>query len=98
ALCHRRGTVVDLPGTYTMWGFSNSPPFTVVTTRQGVNYDDPWRNEPGVDPYPVLFGNNIRRDNAIWPLSATFYTMDYDTPNMHVYQWNLALQRQIQND
>ena len=92
------GSFYDFPGAYVTWGFSNSPPYTVVTTRQGVNYDNPWANESGGDPYPVPFGNSIGRNNAIWPASATMYTSDYNVPNMHVYQWNLSIQKQIQTD
>ena len=92
------GSFYDFPATYAGWGFSNSPPFTVVTTRQGVSFDDPWANEPGGDPFPVPFGRGIGRDNAIWPGYATFYTADFDTKNMHVAQWNLSIQRQIHNE
>jgi hypothetical protein len=92
------GTFYDFPPTISSQGFSNSPPFSVQIIRNGVSFDDPWANEPGGDPFPVPAGRNIGRDNAIWPLYGSLFTADYDTANMHVSQWNLAMQRQIRSD
>jgi hypothetical protein len=92
------GMFYDFPPTISNQGFSNSPPFTVQYFRQGVNFDNPWANEPGGDPFPLAFGRTVTRDTAIWPLAGSFFTADYDTANMHVAQWNLSLQRQIQSN
>ena len=52
---------------------------------------------PGGDPFPMAYGRNVAK-NVPWPLYGIVTTMDYDTPNMQVYQWNLSLQKQIGSD
>jgi hypothetical protein len=92
------GTFYDFPPTISSQGFSNSPPFKVQIIRNGVSLDDPWKNEPGGDPFPIASGRSVTRDTAIWPAYGSFWTAPYDTANMQVYQWNLVLQRQVGSD
>jgi hypothetical protein len=92
------GTFYDFPPTIFMQGFGNGAPFTVRFIRPGVNFDNPWANEPGGDPFPLRAGKGLGRDDAIWPQYALVLTADYDTPNMQVYQWNLSLQKQLGTD
>jgi Carboxypeptidase regulatory-like domain len=92
------GTFYDFPGTRFMQGFGNGSPFTVRYTRPGVSFDEPWANEPGGDPFPLAYGKGLTRDNAIWPGYSVVLTADYDTPNMHVTQWDLSIQRQVKAD
>jgi hypothetical protein len=59
-----------------------------------VEFDNPWANEPGGDPFPRPTGRDVSRDVA-WLPSSFVVALDYDTPNMQVTQWNLSLQRQV---
>jgi hypothetical protein len=92
------GTFYDFPATTYMQGFANGPPFTPRFIRPGVNFENPWANEPGGDPFPLSFGRSLARDAAIWPGFAAIMNADYDTPNMQVSQFNLSLQKQVGAD
>ena len=63
-----------------------------------MSFADPWATEPGGDPFPVTYGRFLGRDDARWPPFALVTSLDYDTPNMQVYQWNLSLQKQVGTD
>jgi hypothetical protein len=62
---------------------------TSITTPPG-GLDDPWRNQPGGNPFPVVF-------NPDSPFGAygAFNTMNYDTKRTRVHSWNLSIQRQV---
>ena len=92
------GTFYDFPPTTYMQGFANGSPFTPRLTRTGVSLQNPWANEPGGDPFPLNYGRGLGPNDAIWPTYSPILTMDYDTPNMQVTQWNLSLQKQIGTD
>src|SRR5205823_5071604 len=73
---------------------------TVNYALNGVNYDNPWAARPGGDPFPTFYGRDIwnHRSNATFPTYAQLPNVDYDTPNMRLLQWNLAIQRQVRAD
>jgi len=91
------GRFYDFPATVFMRGLSNGPPFLPRYLRNNVSFDDPWANEPGGDPFPRPTGRNVPRDVA-WPPNAFVVNLDYDTPNMQVYQWNVSVQKQLGKD
>jgi hypothetical protein len=62
-----------------------------------VSFEDPWAGYPGGEPYPRPSGPNVSRD-VTWPLYNHIMNLDYDTPNVQVYQWNLSIQRQLGSD
>jgi Carboxypeptidase regulatory-like domain/TonB dependent receptor len=91
------GTFYDYPSTDYQQGLSIAPPWNPRIATTNVRFEDPWRNYPGGDPFPMAFGRNVARD-VPFPLFGIVTAMDYDTPNMQVIQWNLSIQRQVGND
>jgi len=92
------GTFYDFPNTHYLVSLSSSAPWNPRYTLTGdVNFENPWGNTPGGDPFPMPTGKDVAR-NVPWPLFATVTAMNYDIKNMEVAQWNLSLQRQIGND
>src|SRR5205823_8388536 len=75
----------------------NLPPWNFRYIRNNVSLENPWANEPGGDPFPLAYGRNVSKDVA-WPLYGLEAAIDYNTPNMQVYQWNLSLQKQVGTD
>jgi len=92
------GTFYDFPSNLYLQAFSNGAPFLPRFNRNNVDFENPWANEPGGDPFPLSYGRNVTRTGAIWPTYAVVTTTDYDTKNMQVYQWNLSLQKQVGAD
>jgi hypothetical protein len=92
------GSFYDYPSNLYLQAFSNGAPFLPIFIRTNVNLSNPWANEPGGDPFPVGFGKSLQYNQAIWPQYALVTTTDYNTQSMQLYQWNLALQKQIGTD
>src|SRR5437867_532010 len=91
------GMFYDFPNTHYMVSLTSSAPWNPRYTLTGdVNFENPWSNTPGGDPFPMPQGRNVAR-NVQWPNFAVVTAMNYDLPNMEVGQWNLSLQRQISN-
>jgi hypothetical protein len=76
---------------------SYSPPWNPRILLNNVRLDDPWASYPGGEPFPIAHGKDISHDVAFPPYSVVT-DMDYNTPNMRVSQWNLAIQKQIGSD
>jgi hypothetical protein len=89
------GSFYDFPSNLYLQAFSNAAPFLPIFVRTAINFDNPWAREPGGDPFPVSYGKGLTFSGARWPAFALFTTLDYDTPTMQVYQWNLSLQREV---
>ena len=89
------GMFYDFPNTHYMVSLSSSAPFNPRYTLTGdVNFENPWSNTPGGDPFPLAQGRGVPR-NVTWPNFAVVTAMNYDLRNMETSQWNLSLQRQI---
>src|SRR5206468_4678679 len=88
------GTFYDSNPARFLVGLSNAIPWTSRLTRENVSFDEPWANEPGGDPFPIAGGKSVSSLTP-WPLYPITVTMDYKSPNLHVDQWNLSLQRQV---
>ncbi len=88
------GMFYDFPATVYQTGLSTTAPTSQRIILNDVRFEDPWRNYPGGDPFPMPFGRSVTR-NVPWPLYAIVTAMDYDTPNMRVGQWNLSFQKQV---
>jgi hypothetical protein len=87
------GTFYDFaPTSYQNLG--SAPPWFMRIILNNVDFEDPWKNYPGGDPFPLPYGRSVGPD-AAWPLYGLVTAMDYDTPNMQVAQWNLSVQKQI---
>jgi hypothetical protein len=87
------GTFYDFPHTQYQ-NLATAPPFFPRFGITDVDFENPWANYPGGDPFPLPFGNEVGR-NAPWPNFSLVNVFEYDTPNMQVAQWNLSLQRQL---
>jgi hypothetical protein len=90
------GTFYDFAPT-SYQNLSTAPPWYFRITRNNVNFENPWSDYPGGDPFPRPYGKSVGPD-AAWPLAGLVSALDYDTPTMQVAQWNLSLQNQIGSD
>jgi hypothetical protein len=90
------GTFYDFVSTESITTELQSPFISVITVNN-VNFQNPWANYPGGDPFPKPYGGRIGTD-APWTLYAPLTVFDYDTPNMRVGQWNVSVQRQMRSD
>ena len=75
---------------------STVSPFRLTVVNTSVSLDDPWRNYPGGDPFPLPYGSAVGR-NAPWSQFSLVNVVAYNTPNMQATQYNLTIQRQIQD-
>jgi Carboxypeptidase regulatory-like domain len=90
------GTFYDFPATYYQ-NLPTAPPYFPRFGLTDVDFENPWSNYPGGDPFPLPYGNKVGR-NAPWPTYSLVNVYDYDTPNTQVAQWNLSLQKQVGAD
>jgi hypothetical protein len=92
------GTFYDFPSTNYWLALSIVAPFFQNIARTNVNFENPWANEPGGDPFPLPYGPKVTRD-VPWPNYLLANALDsYNVPNMRVDQWSLSLQKQIGPD
>jgi len=91
------GTFYDYPAAMFLQGLTTGAPFTPRVNRTNVNFSDPWSGYPGGDPFPLAHGRGTPV-NAPWQLYSPINDMEFDTPNMQVAQWNLAIQKQVSTD
>ena len=91
------GTFYDYPTALYRRDTTTLPPWNPRTQLTSVNFDKPWANYPGGDPFPIPSGPNLPKDIPWQPFNGVT-TADYDSPNMRVGQWNLSVQRQIGSD
>jgi hypothetical protein len=90
------GVAFDFSGAQTYGGSSSAPPWGFVTTVSGVNFTNPWANQPGGNPFPY------NRLSQFPKLSDYYYvdhggnpSPDYQSSSPQVHSWNLSIQRQI---
>jgi hypothetical protein len=88
------GTFYDFPATLFYAGLTTGGAFSPQVQRTNVSFEDPWVGYPGGEPFPRPTGPNIS-PNTPWPLYNHIMNLDYDTPNVQVYQWSLSLQKQV---
>ena len=77
------GTFYDFPFTQYQ-NLATAPPYFPRFGITDVDFENPWANYPGGDPFPLPYGNAVGR-NAPWPTYSLVNVVDYDTPNMQVY-------------
>ena len=71
---------------------NNVAPFSGDTTVNGpIPLDDPWRGYPGGDPFPFVFNPT----NARYTIGAVYMPLSPTLKTPEIYNWNLAIQRQI---
>jgi hypothetical protein len=90
------GTFFDYPFTQYQ-NLASAPPYFPRFGLTDVDFENPWANYPGGDPFPLPYGNAVGR-NASWPTYSLVNVVEYDTPNTQVTSWNVSLQRQVGAD
>ena len=88
------GIFYDIPQLYQYVGTGGNVPYgtRIVFDRPG-NWDEPYANYPGGNPFPLKATADVRFPDGV---TYTSYARDYSPP--YVHQWNLSLQRQLGAD
>jgi hypothetical protein len=83
------GIFYDLPPfSYYQVGFS--PPFGDKVTLSGVDFQNPYQNVPGGNPFPLAVGKNTP-----FPLAGQLLSFLPNTIPPSVQHWNLSVERQV---
>jgi hypothetical protein len=72
---------------------ASAPPFGSRSLRNDVPLDDPWRDEPGGDPHPI-----VPEPNAPYINYGAFGTMNPDINSPRMQQWNVMVEQQLGTD
>jgi hypothetical protein len=90
--------------SHMFWPNQNtfSPPFGNNISVAGANLTDPWANQPGGNPMPLLQQLNAighaSPDAPFFPNGAYVNVQAGDYRPTYVNQWNLSIQKQIGQD
>jgi hypothetical protein len=88
------GVAFDLPHVYQYVAASGAPPYANrIGQAELGNWDDPWANFPGGNPFPLQFQADIDFPNSAY---YSYYSREYVPP--YAQQWNLSIQRQFGTD
>jgi len=89
------GIFYDMEAAELNLATPQGPPWggKVQLTNPMGGFDDPYRFEPGGNPFPFTPNRN-----APYPAAGVFTTFEHNTKPPYVQQWNLGIQRQIGND
>jgi hypothetical protein len=89
------GIFYDMEAAELNLATPQSPPWggKVQLTNPAGGFDDPFRAEPGGNPFPFTLSRNVP-----YPAAGVFTTFEHNTHEPYVQQWNLGIQRQIGND
>jgi Carboxypeptidase regulatory-like domain len=91
------GMFYDFPSTLFLAGLNTGAPFSPRVIVTDINLDNPWANYPNGDPHPMLSGRSLPK-NAPWGQYSSIIDLDYDTPNVRVFQRSLSVQQQFGTD
>ena len=89
------GIFYDMEAAELNLATPQGPPWAgkIQLTNPAGGLDDPYKFEPGGNPFPFTPSKN-----APYPAAGVFTTFNHDTKPPYVQQWNLGIQRQIGND
>jgi hypothetical protein len=89
------GIFYDMEAAELNLATPQGPPWggKVQLTNPAGGFDDPFRSEPGGNPFPFTLSKNVP-----YPAAGVFTTFDHDVDEPYVQQWNIGIQRQIGND
>ena len=73
--------------------YSSAAPWTNAITVNAVPFDDPWRNFPGGNPFPLVAGASAQ----FLPYTQ-FQAVPQNIRTPNTSSWNLSLQRQLTSD
>ena len=84
------GKFNDLPHLWNYFWFARNTPFGSVININNGTFDEPWRDTPGGNPFPV-----IPQRDMTFPLYGSFATFPFDYKPPYSNQWNVSVQRQL---
>jgi len=84
------GIFYDLLPIQSQIGNRIVPPWDPLVIQIAQNWSNPYKNFPGGNPFPITLGPNV----TFAPFSS-YVTLNYNTRNPQIGQWNLSVQRQI---
>jgi len=89
------GIFYDMEAAELNLATPQGPPWggKVQLTNPAGGFDDPFRAEPGGNPFPFTLSKNVA-----YPAAGVFTTFDHNTHVPYVQQWNVGIQRQIGAD
>jgi hypothetical protein len=89
------GIFYDMEAAELNLATPQGPPWggKVQLTNPAGGFDDPYRSEPGGNPFPFTLSKNVA-----YPAAGVFTSFEHNTKPPYVQQWNLGIQRQIGND
>jgi hypothetical protein len=89
------GIFYDMEAAELNLATPQGPPWggKVQLTNPTGGFDDPFRAEPGGNPFPFTLSKNVP-----YPSAGVFTTFEHNTHQPYVQQWNLGIQRQIGTD
>ena len=91
------GSSYDYPHTGFLSGLTTSGAFNPSVRQSNVDFENPWADRSGGDPFPRAGGPFLDKDTP-WPSQSNMIDVNPDTANTQVYQWNLTLQHQVATD
>ena len=84
----------DMPHLYEYVAANATPPYANrITLPEPGNWDDPWANYPGGNPFPLTPSKGV-----FYPNTSYYTFFDRNLKPAYVQQWNLSLQRQFGTD
>jgi carboxypeptidase family protein len=89
------GIFYDMEAAELNLATPQGPPWggKVQLTNPAGGFDDPFRAEPGGNPFPFTLSRNVA-----YPAAGVFTTFEHNTRVPYVQQWNFGVQRQIGTD
>jgi hypothetical protein len=86
------GLLYDFPDTLFFNGYTNLPPWGGGVTLQSPpgGLADPWKGQPGGNPFPTVLSKNIA-----FPNGGGYLTVPLNPHVPYVEQYNLSLQKQF---
>ena len=89
------GILYDFPHFYQYAGIKEMSPWgnRVDVANPSGGFDEPWRDYPGGNPFPLQIGPNMT-----FPAAGVYVTVPRDIKTPYVNQWDLGIQRQVGSD
>ena len=89
------GMFYDMPNSLFYYSYTNNPPWGggVTLTNPAGGFSDPFKGQPGGNPFPVVLTKNIA-----FPTGGAYLNTPLNPKVTYLEQWNLSVQRQIGSD
>jgi len=89
------GMFYDMPNTLFYFTYTSNPPWGggVTLTNPAGGFSDPFKGQPGGNPFPVVLTKNIA-----FPNGGAYLTTPLNPKVTYLEQYNVSIQRQIGSD